>query len=304
MGYIDMNKQLSLQLFFIDGKPDGMLTAEVFNWKLHILVVPRTRLSDALKRKESSYTGAYILLGEQDGSPCAYIGESEAISGRIKSHDSEKDWWTKAILITSVTNHLNKAHAQYLESKLVDMSQKANNIHLENNTQPKLPSLPEADIASMNEFIEQFMVILPAIQVDMFVSKIKTSDASLTMESPSDNPVFELTLKSEGVKATAVLVNGDFVVQKGSLARGEYIGKKRKHTSYLNLYQKLVEQGVLVDNGKNKVFDKSYAFSSTSAAGAICKGRATSGPINWKVQGTNQTYKEWESELLNQDPIN
>jgi hypothetical protein len=92
MGYIDMNKQLSLQLFFIDGKPDGMLTAEVFNWKLHILVVPRTRLSDALKRKESSYTGAYILLGEQDGNPCAYIGESEAISGRIKSHDSKKDW--------------------------------------------------------------------------------------------------------------------------------------------------------------------------------------------------------------------
>ena len=44
----------TLELFFIDGKPDGMLTAEVFGWTGHILVAPRTRLPDALKRKESS----------------------------------------------------------------------------------------------------------------------------------------------------------------------------------------------------------------------------------------------------------
>ena len=54
----------TLELFFIDGKPDGMLTAEVFGWTGHVLVTPRTRLSEALKRKESSYTGLYILIGE------------------------------------------------------------------------------------------------------------------------------------------------------------------------------------------------------------------------------------------------
>ena len=70
---------ISLELFFIDGKPDGMLTAEVFGWTGHILVAPRTRLPEALKRKESSYTGVYILLGEQDEEPLAYIGEGESI---------------------------------------------------------------------------------------------------------------------------------------------------------------------------------------------------------------------------------
>ena len=49
----------TLELFFIDGKPDGMLTAEVFGWTGHILVAPRTRLSDALKRVESSFNGIY-----------------------------------------------------------------------------------------------------------------------------------------------------------------------------------------------------------------------------------------------------
>jgi len=33
-------KPQSLELFFIDGKPDGMLTAEVFNWTGHVLMTP------------------------------------------------------------------------------------------------------------------------------------------------------------------------------------------------------------------------------------------------------------------------
>ena len=86
----------TLELFFIDGKPDGMLTAEVFGWTGHVLVAPRTKLPDALKRKESSYTGVYILLGDQNDEPLAYIGEGENIANRIKSHDAKKDWWREA----------------------------------------------------------------------------------------------------------------------------------------------------------------------------------------------------------------
>ena len=39
-------KGRSLELYFIDGRPDGMLTAEVFNWTGHVL----SRPSDADKR--------------------------------------------------------------------------------------------------------------------------------------------------------------------------------------------------------------------------------------------------------------
>ena len=64
----------SLELFFIDGKPDGMLTAEVFNWTGHVLVTPRTQISEALKRKEARYTGIYLLFGELPGFTCAHRG--------------------------------------------------------------------------------------------------------------------------------------------------------------------------------------------------------------------------------------
>jgi hypothetical protein len=290
----------TLELFFIDGKPDGMLTAEVFGWTGHILVAPRTRLPDALKRKESSYTGVYILLGEQNEEPMAYIGEGENIANRIKSHDSKKDWWTRAVLITSAANNLHKAHVQYLESKLVSEGIQAANIKFENGTNPSLPSLSEAAQANMEAFIDQLLMVLPAIRVDLFTSKAKPQKITRQAVSSSEqeSPIFELTLKKEGITATAILEDGEFVVQQGSLARGEYIGERSDRYSYWKQYDKLVEQGILADKGGHKVFTVSYAFSSTSAAGAVCNGRSTAGPIAWKVKGTRQTYKEWEAASL------
>ena len=100
------------------------------------------------------------------------------------------------------------------------------------------------------------------------------------------------------IRTTAVLEDGEFVVQKGSLARAEYVGERSEKSYYWKLYDKLVEQGILVKSGKLRVFTKSYAFSSTSAAGAVCNGRTTAGPRAWKVKGTKQTYRQWEAASL------
>jgi hypothetical protein len=290
----------TLELFFIDGKPDGMLTAEIFGWTGHILVAPRTRLPEALKRKESTYTGVYILLGEQGEEPLAYIGEGESIAARIKSHDAKKDWWSRVVLITSAANNLHKAHVQYLESRLVQEGISSANTKLENGTSPSLPSLSEAAKANMETFISQLLMVLPAIRVDLFTSNAKPDkqSESVTPQNAEECQVFELTLKKEGIVATAILEDGEFIVQKGSLARAEYIGDRSEKSYYWKHYDKLVEQGILVDQGTHKVFTKSYAFPSTSAAGAVCNGRSTAGPVAWKIKGTKKTYKDWEAEKL------
>lgn len=152
----------------------------------------------------------------------------------------------------------------------------------------------------MEAFIDQLLIVLPAVRIDLFTTKAKPDkpEANTTLQTDKDNPVFELTLKKEGIKATAILDDGEFVVQKGSLARGSYIGDRSAKYYYWKHYDKLVEQGILVDEGNHKVFTKSYAFTSTSAAGAVCNGRSTAGPIAWKVKGTRQTYKDWEAANL------
>lgn len=288
----------SLELYFIDGKPDGMLTAEVFNWTGQVLMTPRTQITVALKRKEAGHTGVYLLLGERDGKPLAYVGEAEDTGKRIRDHAASKDWWTTVVLVTTAGDTLHKAHVKYLESRLVEIAREVGSVPLDNGNTPPRPSLPEAHIANMEAFLDYLLMVLPAIRVDMFLNKKRPSKPVSMDKEAGAVHAFELINRKHGIEATATLVDGEFVVQEGSAARNEWAGDTTEKTSYWKLFNELVDQGVLQPNGKTRVFATNYAFSSTSAAGAVVNGRSTRGPTEWKVKGTAKTYKEWEAEQL------
>jgi len=288
----------SLELFFVDGDPEGLLTAEVFNWTGHVLHTPRTQIIKALSRKEASYTGVYLLTGERDGEPLAYIGEAEDIAKRIRQHDVGKEWWSTATLITSAANNLHKAHAAYLEAKLIDRAHSVGRMMLDNGNSPNPPSLPEAAKANMEGFLEYLHMVLPALRIDMFVSRKRAETMKTSNSSYSDqrSPEFELTLKRSALRASAVLIDGDFVVLKGSDARTDWIGSDR--TGYSVLHEELVRTAVLATNGEYRIFSEDYAFKSTSAAAAVVTGRNAAGPDSWLLKGTEMTYKEWEKQQL------
>ncbi|MCH8312769.1 MAG: GIY-YIG nuclease family protein [Nitrospinae bacterium] len=292
-------KGRSLELFFIDGNPDGMLTAEVFNWTGHVLMTPRTQISEALSRKEANYTGIYILIGENEGEPLAYIGEGEDISDRIRNHDTKKDWWTTAILITSTANNLNKAHVKYLEARMIEEARSVGKITLENGNTPTRPGLSEAAEANMEAFIEHILMVLPALRIDIFLKKTRPSTPVATQELKADQgqPIeFEMPTTKHGVYGTAKVEGGEFIVQAGSKARTEWVGAPSH--SYAALFEELVKSNILIEDGDHRVFAENYAFRSPSAAGAVMKGRSTNGPKSWRVTGQGKTYREWEEEKL------
>lgn len=163
----------SLELYYVDGQPDGMVTAELFNWTGHVLMAPRTQISAVLKRAESSYAGIYILIGEQDGEARAYVGEGEDIADRIRAHDVRKEWWTSAVLVTAAANKLNKAHVRYLEARLIAEARSIGRVPLDNSVMPAVPSLSEADIAKMKAFLQNLLVVLPAVRVDLFIQRMR-----------------------------------------------------------------------------------------------------------------------------------
>ena len=138
----------SLELYFVDGHPDGMLTAEVFNWTGHVLRIPRTQLAEGLSRPLARQTGVYVLLGEDDGGPLGYIGETENMSQRIAQHAREKDWWNVVVLITTAGDSLHKAHVKYLEARLLEVATEARVRRLENGNVPTGASLNEAATAN------------------------------------------------------------------------------------------------------------------------------------------------------------
>jgi len=219
----------SLELYYIDGRPDGMLTAEIFNWTGHVLKTPRTQLGAALRRPESAYAGVYLLFGEQTGEARVYIGEGEDISARIKSHDVNKDWWTSAALITTAGNKLNKAHARYLEARLIAEARKIARTQLDNGTNPVVPTLSEADTSKMEAFLEYLFFALPALGIDAFSPVVRLVSGRLALQAsptPSGDtprsleplpvrglPRFYLANKKLKIKAYAVIVNGEFTRQ-------------------------------------------------------------------------------------------
>lgn len=294
----------SIELFFVDGQPDGMVTATIpFQWSGHVLVTRRTQLKDALEREEAQRPGVYLLIGDKDGRPTLYVGETDELRERAKQHVKGKDWWETAVLISSSGEPLNKAHARYLEFRLHRQAGSAARIDLENSQSPTESKLSDAARAHMDDFLENIFLVLPALRFDFFTQKanVQPSEAS-SMSDPVVRFFFEVP--KNGIRATAYLDDGNFIVESGSRARLRWEGSRK--AAYVGLHQALIDQGVLEPRGSHCIFVKSYAFSSPSAAAAVVAGRSASGPQSWIVEGTGQTYGEWESARLEQplaDPL-
>ncbi|MEW4468023.1 GIY-YIG nuclease family protein [Parasphingorhabdus sp. JC815] len=297
-----MNSKLkgrSIELYFVDGHPQGMKTATIpFQWTGHVLVINRTQLPKAMQRSEVERPGVYLLVGENEGRPLLYIGETDDIKTRLRNHASKKDWWSEAICITSNGEPLNKAHARYLESKLISDALRLRKIALENEQSPPERTLSEAARAHMDDFLENTYLVLPALRYDFFTENRKVLFPKGSETTASDAVRFITRVPGLGVEASAVLIDEQFVVQMGSGARLSWVGAQKGHPGYQTLFNELIDQGILVENGDHRIFSDNYGFSSTSAAGAIIKGRATAGPTTWTVEGTNQKYSDWEADQL------
>ncbi len=137
----------SIRIFVTNGDPDGLRIVERSNWPGKALVFPRTLLPEVKHRPEFKQTGVYLLLGpREDGEgDLLYIGEGDPVLPRLESHYAQKDFWNRAAFFVTSTGALNKAHVQYLESRLIRLSLDAKRIPLDNQVQPKLPTLNEAD---------------------------------------------------------------------------------------------------------------------------------------------------------------
>ena len=288
----------ALELFFVDGNPDGMLKAEVFNWTGHVLRIPRTRLAEGLRRGAASQTGIYLLIGTDDEGPLAYIGEAENVARRLTQHARDKDWWDLAVIITATGDALNKAHVKYLESRLIEAATQAGAMRLENGNAPPRASLNEAAISNMEGFLEILHMVLPAIRVDLFQTGRRAVRAASQAEvSPEDGTAFILTLPRHGLKATATLVSGEMIVQAGSMVRAEWVGTHRSKTSYRTLYDDLLSRGVIAVSDGAATMVEDYAFASPSAAAAVILGRAANGRTEWK-RPDGQSYADWEAAQI------
>lgn len=276
-----MNKQ-TVKIFLAEGNPTGLRSLELFNWNGKGFIIPRDRISAALNREELQTQGVYILIGEDDnGQQKIYIGESENISDRLRSHDKNKDFWDTAITFFSKDIALNKAHVKFLEELLIKEVIDAGRVSLENGNQPQRTKLSESEEAETLIFAENIKLILSSIGFT-FLKKPKEfeekTDEIFICEGPD-------------AKAEGLYTSEGMVVLEGSLTR--------KHTprdAYANIIAKrneLITLGALVDiSDLQSQFVKDYVFSSPSTAAAVVIARNANGWTAWKRKSDGQTLDE------------
>jgi hypothetical protein len=276
----------TIRIFLIDGEPDGLRTVELSNWIGQALVIPRTKLKDIKNRAEAGKPGVYFLFGKDSEDallPMVYIGEAEVLWSRLVAHDN-KDFWQTAMAFISKDSNSTKAHVKYLESRCLVLARETKRSEVKNDSDSTLPSLPESDIADMEEFFDNLQILTTSLGYPIFQKVI-----SKEKRDPS-SPLF--VCAGKGVGATGRLTNGGFVVYKGSTASLERSKAAIERDSHKNLIKKLADTGYMEQKKDSLLFIKDYIFNSPTAAAEVILGHPASGWERWKTEN-GQTLKEF-----------
>ena len=278
-------KAFTLRIFVVDGDPDGLRVVDRTNWNGKALVFPRTLLPTVKQRAEFAQTGVYLLIGpraEGEGD-MLYVGEGDPVRPRLENHYAQKDFWTRGVFFVSTDGQLNKAHVQFLESRLIKRALAAKRMPLDNGNSPAEPTLSESDRSYVEIFLEHMLEILPVLGVHAF----ETVSTAVSSTAP-----VQLTCKGKGVTAHGYESTQGFVVKAGSEAVAEEVPSMQEYVrgSY-ELRQDLKKNGALELKGNRLVFTQDYAFSSPSTAADVVLGGSVNGRKVWK-DAKGRTLKE------------
>lgn len=276
-----MPRGFSVHIFVPSGNPEGLRVVQKSNWTGQGLVFPRVLFSEARLRPEMEGAGVYVLWDAANALgplPTAYVGQSDGVLTRLSQHLAGKEFWTQAVVFTSKDKGFNRAHAQYVESRLIDLARTAKRCSLENGNTPQPPQLSEADIADSEAFLADILHCLPMVGVGFFeVSQIPTD--------PSD----DLLLKGKGIHARGTDRPEGFVVRAGSEVVSQEVPSLSPRLRELRA--SLLKQGVFEDAGLFWRLAQDYTFQSPSTASSVLLGRSSNGRFDWR-NSDGQTLKQ------------
>jgi len=277
-----MNPKQTVKIFLAEGNPTGLRVLELFNWNGRGVIIPRDRIEASIGREDLATQGVYLLIGEsEDGDGMIYIGESENLKDRVRSHNKTKDFWDTAICFFSKDGNLNKAHVKYLEELLIAESVEAGRMKIENGNQPSRTRLSESDEAEVLIFAENIKLILSTVGYT-FLKK------PAEYESENKEVFF---CKGPDAEAKGFYSSEGLVVLKGSVARKE-IAESAKDR-HLKMRPTLLAEGSLKDHSETSyIFTKDVVFTSPSNAAQNVLARNANGWIEWKRDSDGKTLDE------------
>jgi hypothetical protein len=235
----------------------------------------RDELSFVEKEKHAKNSCVYFLIDYSSENESVYVGQSSNGVDRIKSHQKNKEFWTRCILFTTDNNSFNRNYIDYLEyyfiHKLIDNSEFIITNADKRSHEPSI-SLNVKTIA--HQFAEQIEFLLAS--EGLYISrsiKINSNDLIFKSKAP-----YNAKLYFEGQK---------FILLAGSEANRPKDSSKNwkdgKHFNRFNhLINQYIEDGKLEENNSLIIVLKDIPFDSPSTAANIVSGGSENGWVFFK----------------------
>jgi len=283
----------TIQIQLPSGDPRGIRVADLTTSIVRVIEVPRPLLADFFAMPEAKQVGFYFLVaGEDGGTRAVYIGQTGDLVARLTSHNKEKDFWNRALVVVSLTNSLTQTHALYLEWKSLKAASAAGRYGVENGTGGSRPHVPGPMQADCDEIFEIAGTLVATLGQPLFEPLTKPTGVE-------KDDVFYCA--GAGVEARGELTTEGFVVLKDSKARLDLV-PVFKGTREEKRREKLIEDKVLTKSDYAYVFTRDFLFSSPSAASSTVLGRPSNGWDDWKDKSGKTLHEVKRAPLEQSQP--
>jgi hypothetical protein len=260
----------AIQIYLPDGNPHNIKVCDINTSFVKGILIPRNKINEIPADEDLSVAGVYFLIKdvEEVSTFSVYIGEAENLFNRLKQHDRGSDW-DKALVFLSSKGNMNKAHYRFLEKHCYNIAKEIDRFKITNANNPSGASLSPADRDLALHFFEDLKTVTGTLGFPLFEEIILKEEEEI------------FYLKFKDAKATGSFSDEGFIVYANSTANVE----EQPSATGLSLHrlrQKLVEEGVLLEEGMTYRFTKNHLFGSPSTAGAVVRGGNTNGWVVWK----------------------
>ncbi len=286
----------SINLFLMDGDPNGRIKCTLANWTGVAYKIPRTELDKCKGRDDLSQSGVYFLFGtsDQTGENVVYIGQAgarkngEGILYRLQEHkrNQDKDYWTEAVIFTTSNNSFGPTEISYLENRFYNLASEAKRYIVKNGNDPTSGNITEEKESELEEFIDYAKIVMGTFGHKIFEPFVAISTVSANGFVNNDEEPM-LYLKTSKANAKGRRTNEGFVVFKGCTVSANPTKSCPDTIQHLrNQYAERID--------KSNMLSEDILFKSPSAAAGFVTYASTNGLIMWVTQD-GRTLKEIEN---------
>lgn len=278
-----MSKSTLINLFLIDGTANGRIKCTINSRTGIIFKVPRKDLDKCKSLGVLENDGVYFLFGEENGKQKIYVGQAgsrkngKGLLNRLNEHarSADKNFWTEAIILTTLDNSFGATEISWLEHKFCNMAIKAGRCEVINGNEPSPGNITEEKESDLEDHVEFAQLVLSAIGYKVFEPPQKISSPPVVK---LDEEIFYLPRKikrlGRSIDAKMKITPTGYRVLAGSEI-------SPLDDSNLSANMKKLRHSTKIVDGK---LIEDVEFPSASTAALFVIGNNVNGLHDWKTR--------------------